>query len=160
MDDDAASPVLAVITRWLGFVSGALTIMLWCLVLPTTNASISVPDHFLDDVNRETWRMQLFSFSPDVFIDMWTPFVMGLASVLCHFESFDLSLITGNFARFFLWNFVMALFGNLGYAGGMGVVVGSVTLLTTLFSLMCIFICDESAKLGIRFGKRSESMTF
>ncbi|PFH33110.1 hypothetical protein BESB_083090 [Besnoitia besnoiti] len=160
MQDDTSSPVLAVVTRWLGFISGVFTMSLWCFLLPTTKASISIPHNFLDDVNRETWRLQLFSFSPDVFIDMWTPFVMGLAAVLCHFENFNLSFITQDFMRFFLWNFILALFGNLGYAGGMGVVVGCVTLLTTFFSLICIFVCNGSAKLDIRFGKRSDSMSF
>ncbi|PHJ22354.1 transmembrane protein [Cystoisospora suis] len=142
--------VLATITKWLGLVSGVMTVILWCFQLSSTRASISVNSHdFLSDVNKGTWRMSLFSFVPSVFVDIWTPFVMGAVSILCHLKMFHLEFITVNFAHFFAWNFVMALFGNIGYAGGVGIIVASFTLLTTLLSLICIIVCNEDASLQL-----------
>lgn len=43
----------------------------------------------------------------------------------------------------------MALFGNMGYAGVVGIVVASVTLLASLFSLICAFVYDGTASLRL-----------
>ncbi|CDJ65023.1 hypothetical protein, conserved [Eimeria necatrix] len=140
---------LATVTRWVGFVSGVLTIILWCFQLSSTSPSISIGSDPLKDVNKITWRMQLFSFVPTVFIDIWTPFVMGACTLLAHFPSFNLSFINVNFAHYFIWSFLMALFGNMGYAGVVGVVVASVTLLSSLLSLICAFLYDGTASLNL-----------
>ncbi|PFH37509.1 hypothetical protein BESB_039670 [Besnoitia besnoiti] len=146
----AGGNILALITKWLGFICGILTVILWCFQLSSARPSISVSDSdFLADVNKGNWRMALFSFVPNVFVDIWTPFVMGAVSILCHVRMFHLEFITVNFAHFFAWNFIMALFGNIGYAGGVGIIVASFTLLTTLLSLICIIVCNENASLQL-----------
>ncbi|KAL8429866.1 hypothetical protein Efla_004680 [Eimeria flavescens] len=47
---------VAVVTRWVGFLS-------------STSPSISIGNDPLADVNKASWRMQLFSFVPTVFVD-------------------------------------------------------------------------------------------
>ncbi|PFH34700.1 hypothetical protein BESB_067330 [Besnoitia besnoiti] len=143
---------LLVTTRWLGLISGALTLVQWCFLLPATNVHLTV-DGFLSDVNKANWRFALFSFVPEVFIDIWTPFVMGIISIMCHFNIYPIVFNCKNFAVFFVWNFVQALFGNLGYCGGIGIITGSVSLLTALLSLICCFI-DKNADASLRMEGR------
>ncbi|OEH77970.1 uncharacterized protein LOC34620838 [Cyclospora cayetanensis] len=140
---------LVTVTRWVGFVSGVLTIILWCFQLSSTSASISIGSDPLADVNKATWRMQLFSFVPSVFIDVWTPFVMGAMTLMSHFASFHLDYLTVNFAHYFIWSMLMALFGNIGYAGVVGIVVASVTLLAALLSLICVVMYKGTASLKL-----------
>lgn len=140
---------LATVTRWIGFVSGVLTVLLWCFQLSSTSPSISIGDDPLADVNKSSWRMQLFSFVPSVFIDVWTPFVMGAITVMSHFSSFHLDFMSVNFAHYFIWSILMALFGNMGYAGVVGIVVASITLLSSLLSLICAFLYDGTASLKL-----------
>ncbi|CDI78276.1 hypothetical protein, conserved [Eimeria acervulina] len=73
------------------------------------------------------------------------------------FESF---FITGDFFRFFFWNLIMALFGNLGYAGGLGIICGSFTLLVAFFSLVCLCACNGSAKLNLDPFNKQELLDF
>lgn len=140
---------LATVTRWVGFVSGVLTVLLWCFQLSSTSPSISIGSDPLADVNKASWRMQLFSFVPSVFIDVWTPFVMGAMTLMAHFSSFQLDFLTVNFAHYFLWSMLMALFGNIGYAGVVGIVVASVTLLASLLSLICAILYEGTASLKL-----------
>lgn len=140
---------LATVTRWVGFVSGVLTILLWCFQLSSTSPSISIGDDPLADVNKSSWRMQLFSFVPSVFIDVWTPFVMGAMTVMSHIASFHLDFMSVNFAHYFIWSVLMALFGNMGYAGVVGIVVASITLLSSLLSLICAFLYEGTASLKL-----------
>ncbi|KAL8447462.1 hypothetical protein Emed_004416 [Eimeria media] len=140
---------LAVVTRWVGFVSGILTVLLWCFQLSSTSPSITIGKDVLADVNKQSWRMQLFSFVPSVFIDVWTPFVMGAMTIMSHMSSFHLDFLNVNFAHYFLWSFVMALFGNIGYAGVAGIVVASITLLAALLSLICAVLYDGTASLKL-----------
>ncbi|CBZ51595.1 conserved hypothetical protein [Neospora caninum Liverpool] len=145
---------LLVATRWLGLIAGALTLVQWCFILPSKKVSLSVADgDFLRDVNKDGWRFALFSFVPEVFIDVWTPFVMGLISVLCHFNFYSIDFNSKNFAVFFVWNCVLALFGNLGYCGGIGIISGSVSLITSFLSLIC-FILDRNADARLHIDKR------
>lgn len=140
---------LAVVTRWLGFVSGVLTVILWCFQLSSTSPTISIGSDPLADVNKATWRMQLFSFVPSVFIDVWTPFVMGAMTIMSHVASFHLDFLNVNFAHYFIWSMLMALFGNIGYAGVVGIVVATVTLLAALLSLICAILYDGTASLKL-----------
>eukprot|EP00922_Rhytidocystis_sp_ex-Travisia-forbesii_P006230 GHVS01009030.1.p1 GENE.GHVS01009030.1~~GHVS01009030.1.p1 ORF type:complete len:182 (+),score=30.51 GHVS01009030.1:362-907(+) len=147
--------VFAKITRWLCLVSGILTIILGFISIFTKNASLSVGNGFADDANnRGSWRMALFSFTPDVFVDTWTPMVMGFVTTLVHFNSFKFQMISENFARMFVWLFVLGMFGNLGYSGGIGIIVGSFTFLADLFCLIAALIHDGPANLELSYGNK------
>eukprot|EP01068_Selenidium_serpulae_P016464 Selendium_serpulae@DN6300_c0_g1_i5.p1 len=50
---------------------------------------------------------------------------------------------------FFLFHFVMTLFGQLGYANGVGIVLGSISLLGNLFQLLSIFLVKEKPGLDM-----------
>ncbi|CDJ56962.1 hypothetical protein, conserved [Eimeria maxima] len=151
---------LATVTSWMGLTAGVLTLILWCFLLPASKVRLSVePGNFLGDVNQERWRQALFSFTPEVFVDVWTPFIFGTISVVAHFSSFEF-FITGDFFRFFFWNLIMALFGNLGYAGGLGIICGSFTLLVAFFSLVCLCACNGPAKLNLDPFSKQELLDF
>lgn len=71
-DDRKARCVKGVCTlvKWLGFISGMLTLVLWAIHIYDKKVSASLPEgeaDFFDDVNLPTWRNSLFSFNPDVF---------------------------------------------------------------------------------------------
>lgn len=151
MSEPSARDVLAKFTSWLGLFCGVFTLLVWCFLLSGINAKIKVDtSDVLNDVNKFYWRDAMFSFRPTVFFDIWTPFVMGFISILCHFNSFELQWMSRTFVHYFLWNFVLALFGNIGYAGGIGIICSSFTFLCTLLSLICIIVVsDQSPKLGL-----------
>ncbi|KEP65307.1 UNVERIFIED_CONTAM: hypothetical protein HHA_286770 [Hammondia hammondi] len=153
MDTRGAGDLL-IVTRWLGLIAGLLTLIQWCFILPSKDVSLSVDNgDFLKDINHDSWRFALFSFVPEVFIDIWTPFVMGMISVLCHFDFYPIDFNSKNFAVFFVWNCLQALFGNLGYCGGIGIISGSFSLLVSLLSLIC-FILDRNADARLHIDKR------
>lgn len=153
--------ILGTITCFMSMFSGILTLLLWCFLLPSTSASLSVATgDFLSDVNKKAWREALFSFAPEVFVDVWTPFVFGFVTILSQFASFDSSLITKDFFRFAAWHLILALFANLGYLGGLGILCGSFAILTCLFSLVCAATCDVSPKLNFEPFTRTESLDF
>lgn len=135
---------------WLTLISGILTVLVWCFLLPSVNASLSVQDgDFLADVNKGSFRFAMFSFVPAVFIDIWTPFIMGFISILTQFKNFRVDWLNKSYARLFLWNFTVALFANLGYSGGIGIIVGSVTLCVTLLCLVMAILQDGECCLGL-----------
>lgn len=155
MENSDQKKLFAKITSWLGFICGLLTILVWFFLLHALSPKINVDnDNLISDVNRLNWRKAMFSFAPSVFFDIWTPLVMGLVSILCHFEQFGFDWMSRTYFHFFCWNFVLALWGNIGYSGGIGVIVSAFTLLCTVFSLVCVFIArGTSPKLGLQVRK-------
>ncbi|KAL8430056.1 hypothetical protein ACSSS7_006186 [Eimeria intestinalis] len=152
---------LATVTSWMGLIAGVMTLILWCFLLPASKVRLSIaPGNFLSDVNQTRWRQALFSFTPEVFVDVWTPFLFGAVSVAAHFNKFDVPWVTGDFFRFFFWNLGMALFANLGYAGGLGIICGSFTLLVAFFALVCLCVCNGSAKLNLDPFAHQEPLDF
>lgn len=159
MADDKRT--LARVTSWLGFACGILSLVVFLFLMRTVSPRIHVyNDHFTKDYNRGSWRLAMFSFIPDVFVDIWTPFVMGMISILCHFGEFQLDWMCRSYGHFFVWNFVMALFGQIGYSGIIGIICSSFTFLCTLLSLVCACVVkDQSAKLYLTTAKRVEGDT-
>ncbi|CDJ63033.1 hypothetical protein, conserved [Eimeria necatrix] len=149
--------VLGKVTGWLGVITGAFTIIVWCFLLSARDPKIKLDsEDALNDINKVFWRLALFTFTPSVFFDIWTPFVMGFVSILCHFQKFDLTWMCKTYIHYFIWNFALGLFGNIGYAGGVGIICSAFAFLTALLSLICIFILPgESPKLGLNSPKVS-----
>ncbi|CDJ45885.1 hypothetical protein, conserved [Eimeria brunetti] len=147
--------VLGKVTSWLGLLTGAFTIIVWCFLLNALSPKIKVDsEDVLNDINKTFWRNALFTFAPSVFLDVWTPFVMGMISILCHFHGFGFTWMCKTFIHFFIWNFVLALFGNIGYSGGIGIICSAFSLLTALLSLICVFILpNQSPKLDLQSPK-------
>lgn len=146
---------LNVVGKWLGLISSVLTLVLGIVHLVTIDASVKWPagSDFIKDVQKETWRDRLFTFQPDLFFDAWTPFVFGAIGVMAHIKQFpNICKLTKNFLRYFVFLFIMALFANLGYNGGLGILFGSVTLLAALFALIIFFMSDGNACLDLSIG--------
>lgn len=53
------------ITRWLGFISGVLTVVLGFIHIVNVEAHIEWPDKFIEDINQYYWR-SLFTFRPRI----------------------------------------------------------------------------------------------
>eukprot|EP00922_Rhytidocystis_sp_ex-Travisia-forbesii_P006919 GHVS01010117.1.p1 GENE.GHVS01010117.1~~GHVS01010117.1.p1 ORF type:complete len:180 (-),score=30.30 GHVS01010117.1:242-781(-) len=150
--------LLAAATRWLTFIAGVCTMVLGFWSVCEKHVSLEVDDTgFTNDVNKYTWRIALFSFTPHVFVDVWTPMVMGLLTTIIHFPSFHIDILSQNFWRMFLWLFITAMFGNLGYVGGIGIIVGSITLLADLFCLITAFFHEGPACLELTLASNFSS---
>lgn len=136
--------ILKKATGWLGIITGAFTIIVWCFLLNALGPKIKVDsDDALNDINKAFWRQAMFTFAPTVFFDIWTPFVMGFISILCHFRCESLRWMCRTYFHYFIWNFALALFGNIGYAGGIGIICSALTFLVTLLCLICIFVIRD-----------------
>ncbi|KAL8440511.1 hypothetical protein Efla_007243 [Eimeria flavescens] len=144
--------ILGKTTSWLGLFCGVFTLVVWAFLLKALSPRIKVDSSDpLDDINKGYWRMAMFTFAPSVFFDIWTPFVMGFVSILCHFPQYSLSWMCRSYIHFFAWNFALALFGNIGYSGGVGIICSAFTFLCTLLSLICIFVLpDQSPRLELK----------
>lgn len=93
------------------------------------------------DSNAEDWR-GVISFVPDVFFDVWTPFVFSIFSLGQCFKGYKVNFITGTWFRTLLYIVVWHLFAIIGYAANWGVLCGlwGILLLGILYLLMTI-IC-------------------
>eukprot|EP01056_Protomagalhaensia_sp_Gyna25_P003744 Protomagalhaensia_sp_Gyna_25__3743@NODE_3364_length_605_cov_3_858657_g2820_i0_p1_GENE_NODE_3364_length_605_cov_3_858657_g2820_i0NODE_3364_length_605_cov_3_858657_g2820_i0_p1_ORF_typecomplete_len165_score2_60DUF4818/PF16089_5/4_4e03DUF4818/PF16089_5/0_03DUF4818/PF16089_5/8_5e03DUF202/PF02656_15/19DUF202/PF02656_15/95RseC_MucC/PF04246_12/64RseC_MucC/PF04246_12/52_NODE_3364_length_605_cov_3_858657_g2820_i0111584 len=146
---------LNAVGKWIGLISSVLTLVLGFVHLVTIDASVKWPSgsNFIKDVQATTWRYPLFTFRPDAFFDIWTPFVFGVVGVMAHIKQFpNICKLTKNFLRYFVFLLVAALFANLGYNGGLGIICGSVTLLAALFAVIIFFVSDGNACLDLSIG--------
>lgn len=135
--------------RWIGAISSVLTFVLGIVHIVTYPASVSWPDGgFLDDVNAWSWR-SLFTFAPSVIATQWTPLLFGILGILMHMDKKYLQWGTATFAHYFVFNFVKGLFADIAYAGGLGIIFSVVTWITCLLCLICYFLADENASLGL-----------
>eukprot|EP00914_Ancora_sagittata_P011236 GHVO01021865.1.p1 GENE.GHVO01021865.1~~GHVO01021865.1.p1 ORF type:complete len:140 (+),score=13.60 GHVO01021865.1:67-486(+) len=133
-----------------------LTVIVGVVRLFASGASIKIPDgSFVDDINESTWRMTIFSFAPDVFADVWTPFVMGILGFAAHFQAWEKRLVwqTATYMNYGLYHAAVALFGCMGYSGGLGIICSAASWIVVLLSLIIYFWDDESAclRLNSRF---------
>eukprot|EP01057_Protomagalhaensia_wolfi_P001933 Protomagalhaensia_wolfi_Nauph_80__1932@NODE_2211_length_1167_cov_818_861702_g1725_i0_p1_GENE_NODE_2211_length_1167_cov_818_861702_g1725_i0NODE_2211_length_1167_cov_818_861702_g1725_i0_p1_ORF_typecomplete_len157_score4_92DUF2627/PF11118_8/27DUF2627/PF11118_8/6_1_NODE_2211_length_1167_cov_818_861702_g1725_i075545 len=75
-------------TRWLCFIASILTFALGIVHIVDTKPRLHWPPRgFADDNNASSWRYTLFTFMPSTFVDLWTPFVLGLAGIFAHFAN-------------------------------------------------------------------------
>lgn len=142
---------LAKATSFIGFGCGIFSLVVFFFLMPSVGPRILMfDDQFTTDFNQYPWRFAMFSFVPDVFVDIWTPFVMGMISILCHFKEFNFDWMCRTYVHFLVWNLTMALFGQIGYCGIIGIIASSFTFLCCLLCLICAFLTkDRSAKLDL-----------
>jgi len=86
----------------------------------------------------------VFSFAPEIFIPLWTPFFMALIAIFAQFRSMKLEFISKNWARMCLYYLLMALFGAFGYAGNLGILAGFITVLAAFVCLIMAFVDSGS----------------
>lgn len=147
MGDGGIGQVWALISNWIAFISSCLSFITFAFrVIGNSNTHLDWCNNFFDDsCNRGSWRGTTFSFAPSVFVDAWTPFVFGFIGVFLHIksESFKVKFLLQNWIVFFVFHFLMSMFGNLGYANGVGIIIGSICLVGNLFQFVAIFICKD-----------------
>lgn len=138
-------------TGWIGFISGILSMIVSLFLMPSLGPRILMfEDQFTADFNQYPWRLAMFSFIPDVFMDVWTPFIMGMISIMCHFRVFHFDWMCRSYGRFLFWNLALGLFGQIGYCGIVGIIASAFSFLCSLLSLICVFtLKNESAKLNL-----------
>merc|ERR1712048_1032044 len=102
-----------------------------------------------------SWR-DVFTFRIDKFIDLWTPLLFGLISLMLHMGHTRWDAVADNWITFSFWFLLMALWGSFGYAGNLGILTGFLNSSVTFFGLLCLFICpaeervmDLSSQLGM-----------
>ncbi|KEP63204.1 UNVERIFIED_CONTAM: hypothetical protein HHA_220870 [Hammondia hammondi] len=135
--DPEKALAVAIAARLLGIAAGFFSIVLWLLMAVTCAPTLTVDrNNLFSDVNAALWREAFFSFNPRIFGNLWAPFVMGWTSILLHFKNFNVPPITRSWARFALWNLAQALFGNIGYCGGMGFLVAAISIVTSILAVV------------------------
>eukprot|EP01056_Protomagalhaensia_sp_Gyna25_P001945 Protomagalhaensia_sp_Gyna_25__1944@NODE_2035_length_1335_cov_382_981481_g1680_i0_p2_GENE_NODE_2035_length_1335_cov_382_981481_g1680_i0NODE_2035_length_1335_cov_382_981481_g1680_i0_p2_ORF_typecomplete_len163_score28_42Peptidase_U4/PF03419_13/0_084DUF3054/PF11255_8/0_17_NODE_2035_length_1335_cov_382_981481_g1680_i0165653 len=140
--------------KWCGLLGSGLTLLLGCLHIFLIGASIEWPQHrpITDDVQASTWRAPMFSLVPDILLETWTPFVVGLLGILAHFRDHRrLHFITESFVNYFVFNMFEGLFATIAYNGGIGILFSIVVWLAAFFSLCALIIDDGSASLDLNF---------
>ena len=89
----------------------------------------------LRDSNKAPLWRSIFSFSPSIFLDLWTPLFFGLISVFLHFPGLRMKSLN-NWYRISLFFLITALFANFGYTGNLGIIVGFFTSLVSVLALL------------------------
>eukprot|EP01054_Gregarina_sp_Poly1_P004616 Gregarina_sp_Poly_1__4615@NODE_246_length_10752_cov_151_576135_g216_i0_p12_GENE_NODE_246_length_10752_cov_151_576135_g216_i0NODE_246_length_10752_cov_151_576135_g216_i0_p12_ORF_typecomplete_len151_score11_15SfLAP/PF11139_8/0_0069Colicin_V/PF02674_16/1_2Colicin_V/PF02674_16/6_1e03Colicin_V/PF02674_16/7_5DUF1700/PF08006_11/4e02DUF1700/PF08006_11/0_84CbiQ/PF02361_16/2_7e02CbiQ/PF02361_16/5_7DUF202/PF02656_15/19DUF202/PF02656_15/3_2e02_NODE_246_length_10752_cov_151_576135_g216_i082978749 len=140
------------ISRWLGFVVGLLTLILGLVHFFDSKPRLRWPaGRFRDDNNASSWRWTLFSFAPSIFIDNWTPAVFGVVGLVAHFgkHAGPCGFVTKDFLSYAIFLLIVALFANLAYNGGLGIIFSIVSFLATLLCFITAFSQQDSASLDL-----------
>lgn len=77
-----------------------------------------------------------FSLQPSVFFDLMTPLIFGIVAVLASISSDMFMGLTSSWSALFLFFLVQALFGQFGYAGNYGIVLGFISIALAILSLI------------------------
>lgn len=123
--------VLRGYAQWVSLTIGCFTVFLFWVHWGTAvdNYGAETSGSFLGtttDTNVE-WRL-IFSLRPEIFVDLFTPLVFGLAEALQHLSpQYMNKSIAGTWVVRAIWFFIMSLFAQFGYGGNLGVLVGYYT---------------------------------
>jgi len=66
----------------------------------------------------------VFTFTPEAFVEIWTPIVLGMIALSIHIKSLKIQWIAENWTRVFVFWLILTFFGTFGYAGNLGIVAG------------------------------------
>jgi len=91
---------------------------------------------------RMSWR-GVFSFKPEVFVDLWTPMLFGVISVFLHMGQTRSTKIADNWLRFSFWFLIQACWGSFGYAGNIGIITGFWGIAVSFFALIAICVAPN-----------------
>jgi len=134
----------------LGFVSVLTSNFNWCPSPPYTQCfgpslrwNNGGPNQaFVDDANGVTppttgsvggWRT-IFTFDPQLFFPLWGPVFLGYFTIIQHIEGRS-NFFYRSWPRVFLWFLFVGMFGNLGYAGGLGIICGFCAIFEAFLAL-------------------------
>lgn len=147
------------LTSYLGLISSVLSMVLGIVHVCNVRARIHWPEYrVIDDVQKYTWRMPLFTFTPDIFLDVWTPFFFGLIGTMAHISNFAaVRRMTHDYIHYLVFLLIQGLFANIGYDGGLGIIVSAVTFAAALFALVGWLMDKEApAHLALQIGVKIE----
>lgn len=80
------------------------------------------------------WRT-VFTFNPEIFFPMWGPVILGYVTVIQHLKGRTWPIHT-TWPRVCLWFLFLGLFGNMGYTGNLGVIIGFLCVLESLLAFL------------------------
>jgi len=80
------------------------------------------------------WR-SVFTFDPEIFFPMWGPVILGYITALQHLHGRTWA-IHRTWPRVCLWFLFLGLFGNMGYTGSLGIVIGFLCVLEAFLAFL------------------------
>eukprot|EP00388_Colpodella_angusta_P008388 GDKJ01022967.1.p1 GENE.GDKJ01022967.1~~GDKJ01022967.1.p1 ORF type:complete len:363 (-),score=81.27 GDKJ01022967.1:207-1295(-) len=151
-----ADSKLPIIGRYCILASAALTFIVAMIHLCTLPVKLSFPADgasFVSDENKYSFRLSLFSLTPQTLIDAWTPFGFFLIVLLGQTEQFKCNLALKDFLRYSIFHLLMILFGNFPYAGGIGIIFGIINfLMWPFFCVLAFKAPGEEASFNVYLG--------
>lgn len=110
-------------------------------------------DDFINERYSASFRV-LWNIHPDTIGYYWSPTIFGILMIFTHFYDLQWNFLFGSWIRVALIIPVIAIFCNIGYAGGLGIITGIFNLVAwILYVVLAIQAGDESPSLGISIGK-------
>mmetsp|Transcript_89348 Transcript_89348/g.273622 ORF Transcript_89348/g.273622 Transcript_89348/m.273622 type:complete len:156 (-) Transcript_89348:81-548(-) len=127
----------AVITSCLCFLASALTLILGIVYVILKLGHVHVGFRNCSFVEAECnaqWR-SAFSLAPNVLLTTWAPVLLGILGLSVHVYSLRLNdfftwLLPTNYVQYSFFMLATALFGNFGYCGQFGVIVGALSVVS------------------------------
>lgn len=90
------------------------------------------------------WRLY-FSLRPRIFVDNFTPLIFGGIETLQHLSpQYRNESISGSWVVRAIWLFTMSLFGQFGYGGNLGVLVGYFTDFGIVLPMIALAVLDNA----------------
>lgn len=93
----------------------------------------------------DNWR-SVFSLTPRVFVDLWTPAIFGGIALGLNIAPLRLKNVSDNVLTYLMFHVFMMLFGQFGYAGNLGVCTGFLTVLTSIFVVISMIVSPSYKK--------------
>jgi len=96
--------------------------------------------------SNNSWR-SVFSLTPVVIANIWTPLIAGVVGLLALFGR--IRILFHTWTRAAWWHLFQALFLNFGFAGNWGIITGFVSLMTCLVCFICAKVAGFEPAVGI-----------
>jgi len=142
----------AKIAKWSGVLASVCAGVLFVFRVTAVGAHIKWNRFdFLADDGRISWRSTLFSFAPSTFADVWTPFVFCVVGLSVHVDKmpFKVKSLQDGWGMFCVFHSLMAFYAGIGYAGNVGIILGSIQFVCAFIILGAVLLCDGETSLKL-----------
>eukprot|EP00929_Paragymnodinium_shiwhaense_P052966 TRINITY_DN26520_c0_g1_i1.p1 TRINITY_DN26520_c0_g1~~TRINITY_DN26520_c0_g1_i1.p1 ORF type:complete len:144 (-),score=13.82 TRINITY_DN26520_c0_g1_i1:332-763(-) len=102
------------------------------------NVNLRTKCDFFEPNCNSGWR-KVFSLSPDDFISLWTPVILGFLAVGMHVQSLRVWVPASNLMLGFVMIFV-GVFGAFGYMGLYGLLTGFCCVISGIVCIVAHFV--------------------